>query len=141
MRNENGVTLISLIIYIIVFTLVMSLVATITGVFSKSIRTSNSKSDSTTQYTTFAQFFSKDTNKQGINLIKCESNYVVFNDGINTFQYTYIPENKGIYRDKAKIAWDVDNCIFSTDIKNDKQQILVQFRSGDEIHTTTFTLN
>ena len=69
--------------------------------------------------------------------MECKSNYVVFNNGI---QYTFVEENKGIYRNKVKIARDIDFCTFSEQIKNGKQVINVNLKSGSQNRNTTYTL-
>ena len=95
-----------------------------------------------TEYTKFNTFFSEEVNHSNIKVLECGTtnsgqNYIVFNNGV---QYTYIPENKGIYKNCAKIARGVDNCTFTKDIKNGKDIVKVVFTSGNKIRENTYTL-
>ncbi len=137
MKSEKGVTLISLTIYIIVFTIVIAVIGVVTGAFTKNIQKTNFFTDPLTEYTAFNSYFSEDVNHKGIKILECRKDYVVFDNGI---QYTYIPENKGVYRDKVKIARNVEFCSFLEDTKNGKTIIIVNFKAGDNVKTTTYTL-
>lgn len=137
MKSEKGVTLISLTIYIIVFTIVIAVIGVVTGAFTKNIQKTNFFTDPLTEYTAFNSYFSEDVNHKGIKILECTKDYVVFDNGI---QYTYIPENKGVYRDKVKIARNVEFCSFLEDTKNGKTIIIVNFKAGDNVKTTTYTL-
>ncbi len=137
MQSEKGVTLISLTIYIIVFTIVIAVIGVVTGAFTKNIQKTNFFTDPLTEYTAFNSYFSEDVNHKGIKILECRKDYVVFDNGI---QYTYIPENKGVYRDKVKIARNVEFCSFLEDTKNGKTIIIVNFKAGDNVKTTTYTL-
>lgn len=137
MKSEKAVTLISLTIYIIVFTIVIAVIGVVTGVFTKNIQKTNFFTDPLTEYTAFNSYFSEDVNHKGIKILECRKDYVVFDNGI---QYTYIPENKGVYRDKVKIARNVEFCSFLEDTKNGKTIIIVNFKAGDNVKTTTYTL-
>ena len=137
MKSEKAVTLISLTIYIIVFTIVIAVIGVVTGAFTKNIQKTNFFTDPLTEYTAFNSYFSEDVNHKGIKILECTKDYVVFDNGI---QYTYIPENKGVYRDKVKIARNVEFCSFLKDTKNGKTIIIVNFKAGDHVKTTTYTL-
>lgn len=137
MQSEKGVTLISLTIYIIVFTIVIAVIGVVTGAFTKNIQKTNFFTDPLTEYTAFNSYFSEDVNHKGIKILECRKDYVVFDNGI---QYTYIPENKGVYRDKVKIARNVEFCSFLEDTKNGKTIIIVNFKAGENVKTTTYTL-
>ena len=137
MKSEKGITLISLTIYVIVMTLVVAVVGIVTGVFVKNIQKSSFYTDPIAEYTAFNSYFSDEVNHEVIKVLECKSNYVVFNNGI---QYTFVEENKGIYRNKVKIARDIDFCTFSEQIKNGKQVINVNLKSGSQNRNTTYTL-
>lgn len=137
MKSEKGVTLISLTIYIIVFTIVMAVIGIVTGAFTKNIQKTNFFTDPLTEYTAFNSYFSEDVNHKGVKILECTKDYVVFDNGV---QYTYIPENKGVYRNKVKIARNVEFCSFLGDTKNGKPIIIVNFKAGDNVKTTTYTL-
>lgn len=137
MKSEKGITLISLTVYVIVMTIVIAVVAIITTFFYKNIREVRTDIDPITEYTTFNSYFSDEVNHANLKILECQSNLVAFNNGV---QYMYIPENKGIYRNKVKICSNIDQCIFSEDIKNGKSIVKVQFRAGSQNRTIVYTL-
>ena len=138
MKSEKGITLISLTVYIIVMTIVVGVVAMITTFFYKNTKGIR-EVDSITEYTTFNSYFSEEINHSNLKVSVCDSdgNYIVFNNGV---QYTFIPENKGIYRNKVKICRNIDNCKFSEEIKNGKSVITVILKAGNQEKETTYIL-
>ena len=138
MKSEKGITLISLTVYIIVMTIVVGVVAMITTFFYKNTKGIR-EVDSITEYTTFNSYFSEEINHSNLKVSVCDSdgNYIVFNYGV---QYTFIPENKGIYRNKVKICRNIDNCKFSEEIKNGKSVITVILKAGNQEKETTYIL-
>lgn len=123
MKSQKGVTLISLTIYVIVMTIVVAVMAMVSSYFFTNTSSLSGNMNSLTEYTKFNGFFTEEINKQNIKVLECKSNYVVFNNGV---QYTYIPENNGIYKDKVKIADKVKNCEFLYQIKNGKEVVTVK---------------
>lgn len=138
MKSEKGVTLITLTIFIIVLTIVIAVIATVTGFFTSNVRKSISKASLLTEYTRFNSYFSNEVNKDNIKVIEYSENYIVFDDGT---QYTYIPENRGIYRNKAKIAKGIDNCKFDVSSVNGKEVVDVKIGIGNKNRQTLYTLN
>ena len=130
MKLENGITLISLTIYIIGMTIVVSMVAMV-------------------EYTKFNSFFSDEVNHENIKILEYYNdneetynngnsvNYVVFD---NNVQYTFIQENKGIYRNKVKICREVENCTFEHKIQNGKAVIVVNLKINGKNRNITYTL-
>ena len=103
MKSEKGVTLISLTIYIIVMSIVVGIIAVISGIFFKNINDLE-ETNPLEEYTNFNTYFSNEVNKEGIKVLKYDSDYIIFDNGV---QYTFIQENKGIYMNKVKICKDV----------------------------------
>lgn len=137
MKSEKGITLISLIVYVIVLTIVVAVIAIVSGFFMKNIKKADFYTDPLTEYTAFNSYFSDEINHKGIKILECKDDYVVFDDGV---QYTYISENKGIYRNQVKIAKEIDYCTFSEENVNGKQVIKVKFKAGSQDRTTKYTL-
>lgn len=142
MKSEKGITLISLTIYVIAMTIVVGVVAIISTFFYSNMMDSSQDIDPITEYTKFNSFFSDEVNHSNIKVLECSTttdgqNYIVFDNGI---QYTFIPENKGIYRNQVKIASGVDNCTFTRNIKNGKDVVEVIFEAGNRTRETTYTL-
>lgn len=137
MKSQKGITLISLTIYIIVMIAVIGIIAVVTGTFMESLEDANFYNDPIAEYTAFNSYFSEEVNYTNIKILACEENYVIFDNGV---QYSFIEENQGIYRNKVKICWDVEECTFSQSIENEKTVITVHFVSGGQDRTTIYTL-
>ena len=138
MKSENGVTLISLTVYIIGLTLIIAIVAVISTFFYKSVRNVSQTVDPITEYSKFNTFFTEETNTNNIKILECGENYIVFDNGV---QYTFIKENKGIYRNKVKICRGIEECKFTNKIENGKNIIEVSFGSGKVNKETEYTLD
>lgn len=138
MKSEKGVTLISLTVYIIVMTIVIGVVSLVSTFFFKNTKSSSNQIDPMIEYTRFTNFFTEESNRKGIQILEYKENYVVFDDGV---QYTYVPENRGIYRNKVKICNEVEKCRFEYKIKNGKDVIGVTIQMKDaEEKTIDYTL-
>lgn len=137
MKNEKGVTLISLTVYIIVMALVVGVLAIITTFFYKN--TIDIKDiDPITEYITFNTFITDEINHSNIKVLECKDNYIVFSNGV---QYTFIPANKGIYRNKVKICRGIENCSFETGREDENDVIRVVFKAqGQSKKNITYTL-
>ncbi len=108
MKSQKGVTLISLTIYVIAMTIVIAVLARLT-MFFYSNTTDIKDIDPITEYTTFNSHFSEEVNTPNIKILECGADYIVFDNGA---QYTFVSENSGIYRNKAKICRDIVACSF-----------------------------
>lgn len=141
MKQEKGITLISLTIYIIVMTIVVSTIAIISTYFYKDAHSLANRINPLAEYTKFNSFFADEVNHSNLKILDCQEHYVVFD---NTTQYTYVPENKAIYRNKVKIASEVENCKFERKVKNGKEVISITIKMVDsaenEQKSTDFTL-
>ncbi len=138
MKSQKGVTLISLTIYVIVMVIVVSMVAVISTYFYTNVRSFSDSLDPVTEYTKFNGFFSDEVNHKNIKVLECKTNYIVFDNGT---QYTFLVENKGIYRNQVKIAEGIDNCTFTYDVKNGKSVINVTIKIGEDYtKQMTYTL-
>ena len=137
MKSQKGITLISLTIYVIVMIAVVGIIAVVTGVFMKSLKDADFYNDPIAEYTAFNSYFSEEVNHPGIKILECKENYVVFD---NNVQYSFVPENKGIYRNQVKICWDIEECTFEEGIENGKAVITVHFVAGGQDRTTKYTL-
>lgn len=142
MKSDKGITLISITIYVIVMAIVVGVVAIISTFFYSNMNDTAQDLDPITEYTKFNSFFSDEVNHSNIKILECGTtengqNYIAFDNGV---QYTFIPENQGIYRNHVKIANGVTNCTFTRNIKNGKDVVEVLFQAGDRTRETTYTL-
>lgn len=127
MKAQKGITLVSLTIYIIVLVVVVAIISVISNYFYTNIKATEYSINPLTEYTKFNSFFSQEANHDNIKVLECVNNYIVFDNGV---QYTFVPENRGIYRNKVKICDDVETCIFSYIIKNGKNVVTVNVKIG-----------
>ena len=145
MKSEKGITLISLTIYVITMAIVVGVIAIISTFFYSNMEDTDNIVSPMTEYTKFNSFFSDEINHEGIEVVSCgttgttdnRQNYIVFS---NEVQYTYIEANRAIYRNKVKIAKEIDNCEFDIDTNNGKRVVKVQFEAGGKTRENTYTL-
>ena len=142
MKSEKGITLISLTIYVIAMAIVVGVIAIISTFFYSNMEDTDNIVSPMTEYTKFNSFFSDEVNHEGIEVVSCGTtdngqNYIVFS---NEVQYTYISENKAIYRNKVKIAKEIDDCEFATGTNNGKRVVRVEFEAGGKTRENTYTL-
>ena len=142
MKSQKGITLISLTVYVIVMAIVVGVIAIISTFFYSNINDTNVDINPITEYTKFNSFFSDEINHTNIKILDCGTtedgqNYIVFYNGV---QYTYIPENQGIYRNQVKIAKGISNCTFTRSVQNGKDVVEVVFEAGNRTRETTYTL-
>ena len=107
LKNNKGITLISLIIYILVVTIVLSILTVVFSNFDKNKDLAEDKGKSIAELDKMALYFIRDSkNNLDANV---EVDRVVFADGTN---YKYEKEEKSIYRNKVKIAQNIEYCTF-----------------------------
>lgn len=107
MRKENGITLISLIIYIIILTVVMSILAIVAESFFSNTEYITDTGKYTSEINKFNMYFVEDV-KKNKEIYSINSREVVFANGT-----VYTNRDKGIYRNKTKICDNVYYCRFS----------------------------
>ena len=132
MKNNKGITMISLITYIMGLTIVLALIATLTTFFFKNISAKDLNSD-TTQYTKFSSIFLEEINNKNNSVIECKSlnngvSYIIFSSGN---QYTFNANSKCIYKNKIKICENVEICDFSYTFVDSKYKIKVNFKTSN----------
>lgn len=130
MKNNRGITLTSLIIYILGMIIVIGIIATFTSFFYKNMNIENINKN-TTQYTKFSSIFIQEINKQGNYIVdykKLEDNssYIIFASGN---QYTFMQENKSIYKNNIKICKDIETCSFDVSYVDSKYIIEITFKT------------
>lgn len=127
MKSQKGITLISLTVYIIVMVIVVAIISVISTYFYTNVNSISNTINPMTEYTKFNSFFSDEVNHNNIKVLECKEDYIVFDNGV---QYTFVGENKGIYRDKVKIVSDVESCTFEYKINNGKNVVVVSLQIG-----------
>ncbi len=139
MKSQKGITLTSLTVYIIVMTIVIGTVSSISSYFYTDIKKSTNTLEPLVQYTKLNSFFTEEINKSNIKVLECKTNYIdndqtkgiknsyiVFDNGV---QYTFLAENKGIYRNQVKIAYQIESCSFTQSMENSKTKITINVQA------------
>ena len=147
MKCEKGISLISLTIYVIVMLITVAIVTVVTGYFYNNIQTYTAKTDSISEYTKFNSYFTEEINTENNKVLECsdikdaEENivqkYIAFS---TNNQYTYIPENKSIYKNYVKIASGVEECTFTHLIENGKDAVKVYLKFSELDKTITYVI-
>ena len=148
MQNEKGVTLISVTIYIIVMLIIVAVITVLTSYFYHNVDINSASQNLNQQYTKFNSYFTEEVNKKGNKLLEIgetenesgngTQKYIIFSSGN---QYTYIPENQGIYMNQVKIADNITGCDFTSNREeNGKTTITVTIQGDNFERKTTYTL-
>lgn len=141
MKQEHGITTMSVIIYVIIISVVIGTLSTISSYFTKQISNTLAKDKSAKAYTTFMSYFTRDIQEDGNAVEKVdtqteeksgttyETNYIAFSNGS---QYVYSSKNKSIYKNDVKICENIDYCKFyETKYGDNKTCIQINFKAGN----------
>lgn len=141
MKSQKGITILSLTVYVIAFAIVIGIVATITGFFYKNVKDISVDINPLTEFATFNSYFVDEVNHSNLSVKECSTDngqsYIIFS---NNVQYTYVPANKAIYKNKIKICKNISNCTFEEKIEEGKTIITVKLEADNQQRTTTYTL-
>ena len=129
MKKENGISLISLIIYILVFSLVIALLAGLSSYIYGNLDVVNSGNYSSEEFNKFNINFIKEVkNNKDANISINNGNIkIVFENGVN---FTYVQSEKSIYRNKVKIAEKILDFSAEKDTINKKAVIKIKIGTG-----------
>ena len=156
MKNEKGISLISLVIYLIAMVIVIALIISLSGYFYNNINIQNQTQDMYLQFSRFNSYFTEDVNKKnnGIKEIgyldasgneadsgNFKQHYILFNSGN---QYTFIKQKEedgnvvygAIYYNAIKIASNITNCIFT--LGSDPSNVTVTIQGKDFHESITY---
>lgn len=144
MKSEKGITLISVILYVIVMLLVVTIASILTGYFYNNIDINNTEQNANVEFTKFNSFFTEEINIRGNTILESDTEgtstgqkYIVFSTGN---QYTYIKNNKSIYKNNSKIASDIEEFNLKINNSDSKTTIKIELTSGNITKTTTYAL-
>lgn len=130
MKSEKGITLTSLVIYVIGITIIFAVVANLTIYFNKNSRTIEYTTNNSAQITKLNQYLINDTKKENAQITEANENIIIIQENGETIKYTYDKNSKGIYRNKVKIANDVQSLEIKKDIIYDKTKLLLNITIG-----------
>lgn len=109
MKNSNGITLTSLVIYIMIMILVIGVIASISSIFYKNTNNLDDETKEIIEYNNFNSYFIKEikTPNNKVEKISEDKTYILFTTG-NSF---YLKENKILYNN-IEIAKGIKNTSF-----------------------------
>lgn len=139
MKDERGITLISLITYVILLILVVAVASNITASFYSNMNEFNNESEDVVSYTRFNMYFLNDIKRKDVTIVDYQDNYIILSyaqDGEQK-QAEYSLQNNSIYRNKIKICDNVSQMHFSVGAKNTIQIIT---KIGDYEKNTTYVI-
>lgn len=156
MKSERGITLMSLIIYVAAMVITIGILSMMTTYFYNNVTTIGKTIDSSKEYTKFNSYFSQEVNTKGIKVLKCENdnednsvivasdsnnqemngNYILFSNGE---QYTFVKEDKAVYKNNAKIAEGITSMTFGNSIENGKEKITITYTLDKKTNEETRT--
>ncbi len=117
MKSQKGVTLVSVAIYIVVMLIIVAVISRISAVFYKNVKNTTGQAGAYTEYTKFNNYLTKEINIKGNEVRACQNtsdmNYIIFSTTQN--QYSFVKSDNSIYRNKARICKNVDNCSITYD--------------------------
>lgn len=131
MKNEKGITLMSLTIYIIVMLIVVAIVSTISLFFYNNVLNVDDNSQNLAEFNKFNAYFLDDAKKAGNSVVSAmgeSSNQIKFSDGAI---YKYVEADKAIYKGTSKVCDNVAECAFKTELIDGKEVITVDISIGN----------
>lgn len=132
MKSEKGITLTSLVIYVIGITIIFAVIANLTIYFNKNSRTIEYTTNNSAQITRLNQYLINDTKKENAQITEANENIITIQTNGETIKYTYDKNSKGIYRNKVKIANDVQGFKVNKEIIYDKTKLLLNVTIGEQ---------
>lgn len=120
MKNQNGITLTSLVIYVAAMIIILGVVSTIISQFYQNTTLMQANTDEIIEFNKFNTYFLKEIKLKGNALDSIEgtnNSYILFKSG-NSFLF----DNNKIYYNNIEICEDVESATFK---KVDEDLILV----------------
>ena len=143
MRNNKGITLVSLIAYIILMVIVIGILSVLTVNFRRNIGNTDSSTVKDMEFDKLNSELVKQTKNEynEIQITKCTSNKIVFYDGFNRNTYTYSSEDKAVYvNEYIKVAGDIDTCTFAASEAGGEQSLTVTVSINGKQRVTEYKM-
>ena len=141
MKDQKGITLISLIVYILLMTLIIALLSNITVSFYTSINNFDRESESAVAFSKFNMYFLNDIRRENSKLSETTSNTIVIvygGEGSEKVSIKYSIQDKALYRNKVKICDGINDY----KIVSDKQEntVTITLTMGRYKKTTKYKI-
>lgn len=120
MKNQKGITLVSLLVYIIVMIIIIGGLSTISYNFFRNTQALEVDTEDIVEFSNFNEYFIKEIKKANnkIDNISEDGTYIVFTDG-NSFMLN----NKSIYYNQIEISKNVNSLKFEYDKDEENNEI------------------
>ena len=120
MKNQKGITLVSLLVYIIVMIIIIGGLSTISYNFYRNTQALEVDTEDIVEFSNFNEYFIKEIKKANnkIDKISEDGTYIVFTDG-NSFMLN----NKSIYYNQIEISKNVNSLKFEYDKDEENNEI------------------
>ena len=120
MKNQKGITLVSLLVYIIVMIIIIGGLSTISYNFYRNTQALEVDTEDIVEFSNFNEYFIKEIKKANnkIDNISKDGTYIVFTDG-NSFMLN----NKSIYYNQIEISKNVNSLKFEYDKDEENNEI------------------
>ena len=161
MKNQKGVTLISLTIYVIALTFIIAMLSVISTYFYKNVNDTQDDITPLTEFTNFNSYFTTDANTSNMIYLTTGSSadysYIALinKDTINeenpeVIKYIYVGTDKTVYRETKdaliSVARNVNECSFAKlseekQTNNSKTKIEIKLEIGNTEKTYNYSLN
>lgn len=154
MKKEQGITLISLIVYVILMTFVIAAISSITASFYVNINDFDDESESAVAYSKFNMYFINDIKRKDAKIEEVYNDYIILSytvsdgdtdvdtgitvSGDETINVEYLVQNNILYRNKVKICEDVESILIEANEQN--STVKINMKIGDYEKTTTYVL-
>ena len=131
MKEEKGITLITLTIYIIILTIVLELVALFNGNLFPQIKKLNNGNVSAEEFNKFNVSFVKDIKEAKTATVESSAHDVTItlSSGVH---YYYVYNDEAIYREKVKIAKNISVFTANYSTQSSKNIIAIHIVTGHE---------
>ena len=141
MKNEKGITLMTIIIYVIAVFALLGTISVLTNFFHKNVQVVTSESILEAEYNKFNMQFLDDIKKEGNKIQTINSNYISFSNGS-----VYTISNNKIYRNSVAIAEYAETLVFKKSVVgNDITiiEVIIEFenKNGAMTKTEKYTLS
>lgn len=127
MKKENGITLLSLIVYIVGIVIIMTIVILITNFFRENVLQMEDSSVSSAEFSKFNLSFIEEVKTYRNSISEIDNNHVTFSTG-----NTYLFQDNKIYKNKIPIADNIIECKFLAKTYETKQIVSVYMVVGDK---------
>lgn len=116
MKKENGITLVSLVIYVIIMSIVILVMSSIINTFYKNTDAVKGDTEEVVQFSKFNNYFLKEVKTKNNEVDTIGSNYILFKSG-NSFSLS----DNVIYYNNKEICYDVNEMDISLGENGDEK--------------------